>query len=62
MKLVITEDKTKIILKEATREEYHQLKLHLNRKVDKYYFKKRCYKIKTQLYGRINRKAKKRNY
>ncbi len=41
MKLVITENKTSIILKESTHEEYHQLKLHLTRKVDNYFFKKR---------------------
>ncbi|MDY0268812.1 DEAD/DEAH box helicase family protein [Trichloromonas sp.] len=41
MKLNITEDKSKIVLKESTREEYHQLKLHLTRKVDNYFFKKR---------------------
>lgn len=41
MKLVITEDKSKLILKESSHEEYHQLKLHLIRKVDNYIFKKR---------------------
>lgn len=41
MKLVLTEDKTKIILKESSHEEYHQLKLHLIRKVDNFFFKKR---------------------
>jgi len=41
MKLSITEDKSRIVLKESTREEYHQLKLHLTRKVDNYFFKKR---------------------
>jgi superfamily II DNA or RNA helicase len=41
MKLVITENKVSIILKESTHEEYHQLKLHLTRKVDNYIFKKR---------------------
>lgn len=41
MKLVLTQDKTKLILKESTHEEYHQLKLHLIRKVDNYHFKKR---------------------
>lgn len=41
MRLVINEDKTKIILKEASHEEWHQLKLHLIRKVDNYHFKKR---------------------
>lgn len=41
MKLTISEDKTKIILKDSTHEEYHQLKLFLTRKVDNYFFKKR---------------------
>lgn len=41
MKLVISKDKTKIILKESSHEEYHQLKLHLVRKVSNYFFKKR---------------------
>lgn len=41
MKLVISKDKSKIILKESSHEEYHQLKLHLIRKVDNYHFKKR---------------------
>ena len=41
MKLVITDDKNKIIIKESTHEEYHQLKLHLTRKVEGYHFKKR---------------------
>ena len=41
MKLVITQDKSSIILKESTHEEFHQLKLHLTRKVDNYFFKKR---------------------
>lgn len=41
MKLVITEDKSKVILKDSTREEYHQLKLHLVRKVENFFFKKR---------------------
>ena len=41
MKLVLTEDKTRLILKESTHEEFHQLKLHLIRKVDNYHFKKR---------------------
>ena len=41
MKLVISQDKSKLILKESTHEEYHQLKLHLTRKVDNYIFKKR---------------------
>jgi superfamily II DNA or RNA helicase len=41
VKLVITEDKSKIIIKDSTHEEYHQLKLHLVRKVDNYFFKKR---------------------
>lgn len=41
MKLILTEDKTKIILKESSHEEYHQLKLHLIRKVDNFFFKKR---------------------
>lgn len=41
MKLNITEDKTKIVLKESSHEEYHQLKLYLTRKVDNYFFKKR---------------------
>lgn len=41
MKLVISKDKSKIILKESSHEEYHQLKLHLIRKVENYHFKKR---------------------
>lgn len=41
MKLVISEDKTKIILKEASHEEWHQLKLHLVRTVENHHFKKR---------------------
>ena len=41
MKLSITKDKTSIVLKESTREEFHQLKLHLTRKVENYFFKKR---------------------
>ena len=41
MKLVLTEDKTRLILKESSHEEFHQLKLHLIRKVDNYFFKKR---------------------
>ena len=41
MKLVISKDKSKIILKESSHEEFHQLKLHLQRKVDNYFFKKR---------------------
>jgi len=41
MKLVITEDKSAIILKESSHEEFHQLKLHLTRKVENYHFKKR---------------------
>jgi superfamily II DNA or RNA helicase len=41
MKLTITQDKSSIILKESTHEEFHQLKLHLTRKVDNYFFKKR---------------------
>lgn len=41
MKLIIAKDKSKIILKESTHEEYHQLKLHLTKKVDNYFFKQR---------------------
>lgn len=41
MKLIISQDKSSIILKESTHEEFHQLKLHLTRKVDNYFFKKR---------------------
>ena len=41
MKLILTDDKTKIILKDSSKEEYHQLKLHLTKKVDNYFFKKR---------------------
>ena len=41
MKLIITKDKSSIILKESTHEEFHQLKLHLTRKVENYHFKKR---------------------
>ena len=41
MKFELSKDKTKLILKESTHEEYHQLKLHLIRKVDNYIFKKR---------------------
>jgi len=41
MKLVLTEDKSRLILKESSHEEFHQLKLHLIRKVDNYIFKKR---------------------
>ena len=41
MKLVISKDKSKIILKESSREEYHQLKLHLVRLVENHHFKKR---------------------
>ena len=41
MKLVVSQDKSKLILKESSHEEYHQLKLHLQRKVDNYIFKKR---------------------
>ncbi len=41
MKLIITQDKSSIIVKESTHEEFHQLKLHLTRKVDNYFFKKR---------------------
>jgi hypothetical protein len=41
MKLILNEDRTKIILKESSHEEYNQLKLHLIRKVDNYIFKKR---------------------
>ena len=41
MKLVLSNDKCKIIVKESTHEEYHQLKLHLTRKVDNYIFKRR---------------------
>lgn len=41
MRLVVNENRTKIILKEASHEEWHQLKLHLVRKVDNYHFKKR---------------------
>lgn len=41
MKLSITKDKTAIVLKESSKEEFHQLKLHLTRKVENYFFKKR---------------------
>ena len=41
MKLTLTQDKSSIILKDSTHEEFHQLKLHLTRKVDNYFFKKR---------------------
>ncbi len=41
MKLTITQDKSSIILNHSTHEEYHQLKLHLTRKVENYFFKKR---------------------
>ena len=41
MKLVLSQDKSKLILKESSHEEFHQLKLHLIRKVDNYHFKKR---------------------
>ena len=41
MKLVLSKDKTKIILKESSHEEYHQLKLHLIRLVENAHFKKR---------------------
>ena len=41
MKLEISKDKDKIILREASHEEYHQLKLHLVRLVENHHFKKR---------------------
>jgi superfamily II DNA or RNA helicase len=41
MKLEITQDKSRLLLKESSHEEFHQLKIHLTRKVENYYFKKR---------------------
>ena len=40
MKLKLSEDKTKILIVESTHEEFHQLKLHLTRKVEGAHFKK----------------------
>jgi len=41
LKLEISKDKSKIILRNSSHEEFHQLKLHLTRKVSNYFFKKR---------------------
>lgn len=41
MELEISKDKSKIILRNSSHEEFHQLKLHLTRKVSNYFFKKR---------------------
>lgn len=38
MKFILSEDKTKLILKESTREEYNQLKLSLSKYVKNYFF------------------------
>lgn len=41
MKFKLSEDKSKLLLVESTKSEYHQLKLHLTRHVDNYRFKTR---------------------
>ena len=51
MKFKLSEDKTKLILLESTREEYNQLKLSLSKYVDNYYFKAK-YKM-TKWDGKI---------
>ena len=41
MKFEFSADKSKIILKDSTKQEYNQLKLHLNRLIDGYFYKKK---------------------
>jgi hypothetical protein len=41
MRFEFNSDKTKLILKESTKQEYNQLKLHLNRLIDGYFYKKK---------------------
>lgn len=41
MRFEFSNDKSKLILKDSTKQEYNQLKLHLNRLIDGYFYKKK---------------------